>query len=257
LDLNWAAHKMLEWTGSVYTGARGPTLNELYRPFRAGDVSTLANPSLQPESLFGGELEMRVRPLSGLNGALRIFANRLRDTIANLTRVTGPGVFPPWGTLPLGATGARRENIERVDISGIEARLEWRFSEQWVIRANALGTHSRVRECVLAPGLTGKQLPQMPRAQLGAQIEGHEGPWKGLLAVRHVGAQFEDDANRFVLRPFWTLDARVGRAVGKRSEIFVSGENLTNSEIQTRRDSSGIVALGMPRLWSAGLRLEF
>jgi outer membrane receptor protein involved in Fe transport len=37
--------------GSVGRAFRAPTINERIRPFRAGNVLTLANPSLQPERL--------------------------------------------------------------------------------------------------------------------------------------------------------------------------------------------------------------
>ena len=40
--------------GSVYRAFRAPTLNELFRDFRAGNAETRANPALTPETLFGG-----------------------------------------------------------------------------------------------------------------------------------------------------------------------------------------------------------
>jgi outer membrane receptor protein involved in Fe transport len=241
----------------VYGGGRAPTLNELYRPFRAGDVSTLANPALEAEFLFGGELAVRLRPDPRLEWSFRGFTNQLQNAVANLTRVNGPGNFPGWGFLPAGTSGARRENIDRAQIAGVETRLEWKWNKAWSLVGSWLGTHSQVRECRLAPDLTGKALPQMPASQIAAQLHGAHGPWHGMVGVRHVGKQFEDDSNRLSLKPFWTIDARIGRSIGGRSEIFVSGENLANAEIQTRRDPSGVIAIGMPRLWATGIRIEF
>jgi outer membrane cobalamin receptor len=43
------------WTGSAYKSFRAPTLNELYRNFRVGNVLTLANATLTPEHLEGVE----------------------------------------------------------------------------------------------------------------------------------------------------------------------------------------------------------
>ena len=40
---------------AAYLGWRMPTLNELFRPFRAGADATAANPSLDPERLAGAE----------------------------------------------------------------------------------------------------------------------------------------------------------------------------------------------------------
>jgi vitamin B12 transporter len=40
---------------AAYLGWRMPTLNELFRPFRAGLDATAANPDLDPERLAGAE----------------------------------------------------------------------------------------------------------------------------------------------------------------------------------------------------------
>ncbi|WP_342745818.1 TonB-dependent receptor plug domain-containing protein [Caulobacter mirabilis] len=41
---------------AAYAGFRPPTLNELHRPFRVGNDTTLANPGLEPETLYGLEV---------------------------------------------------------------------------------------------------------------------------------------------------------------------------------------------------------
>ena len=48
--------------GTVYRAFRAPTLNELYRNFRAGDALTLANEDLEAESLTGGEVSLLWTP---------------------------------------------------------------------------------------------------------------------------------------------------------------------------------------------------
>ena len=47
---------MLRARGSVYRAFRAPTLNELFRDFRAGNTETRSNPALLPETLFGAEV---------------------------------------------------------------------------------------------------------------------------------------------------------------------------------------------------------
>ena len=51
--------------GSIGSGFRAPTLNELYRQFRVGTILTLANDQLGPERLMGGELGISVAPIDG------------------------------------------------------------------------------------------------------------------------------------------------------------------------------------------------
>lgn len=256
-EVCWMPNPTFEATGCLYTGSRAPTLNELYRPFRAGDVSTLANPDLRSESLRGGEIHLRATPVPRVEWNLRAFANQLRDAISNLTLVRGPGNFPPWGTLGAGISGARRQNLERAEVTGIETRILWKLAPHWTLQAGWLGTRSRITECRLVPELRGNALPQMPASQITLQLRATEGAWNGTVGLRQVGRQFEDETNQVALRSFWTVDARLGCALGRHAEVFVSGENLTNAEIQTRRDASGLIATGMPRLWSAGVRLAF
>src|SRR4029079_6473320 len=48
--------------GSFSKGFRAPTLKELYSPFRVGAILTLANETLGPERLTGGEAGISVAP---------------------------------------------------------------------------------------------------------------------------------------------------------------------------------------------------
>ena len=78
-----------------------------------------------------------------------------------------------------------------------------------------------------------------------------------VAGCRHVATQFDDDANTLSLGACTTFDARITRKLGKKTEVFVAGENLSNAEIQTRRDATGTISIGAPRMWSTGLRREF
>ena len=75
---------------AAYLGWRMPTLNELFRPFRAGLDATAANPELKPERLAGAEVGAEYA-----HGAVRLsltgFVNRLKDAIANVTPGAGAG----------------------------------------------------------------------------------------------------------------------------------------------------------------------
>jgi len=67
-------------------------LNELYRPFRVGNVQTRANPPLRPETLFGAEGGF---DLSGHSWRLKVtlFRNSLNHPIANATLRTQPNLI--------------------------------------------------------------------------------------------------------------------------------------------------------------------
>ena len=95
-------------TSAAYLGWRLPTLNELFRPFRAGADATAANPLLDPERLAGVEAGARYRgPVLSLSATA--FANRLQDSIANVTLGQGPGVFPGVGFVAAGGQYRQRQ----------------------------------------------------------------------------------------------------------------------------------------------------
>lgn len=257
LGTKWTPDAHFEWSAMAYSGARNPTLNELYRPFRAGEVLTIANPALRRESTVGGELGVKIHPCADGTVQLRAFENRIRNAIANINQVRGPGSFGDWGYLATGSVGARRENIESATVQGLEARVEWKFTQALTVAAGWLGTQSKVRSCPLQRSLEGRSLPQVPSQQASVQATTETDHWRWDLSLRWVGRQFDDDANQNVLASFFTTDLRVTRRIGTKTELFAMAENLTNAEIQTRREANGTVSVGVPRMWSAGLRRHF
>lgn len=258
LSSKWTPEKWLEWSTVFYSGARNPTLNELYRPFRTQYVVLLANPELRKESVLGGEFGVQLKPVAGWQLHLRAFENRLRDAIANVNKVQGPGTFPDWGKLPTeDVQGARRENIDRVEVHGLDAGVEWKLGHGLTASAAWLGTHSEVRQCAAKRSLEGRALPQVPGQQISVQLKGDYTLWRWDLDGRWVSTQFDDDDNQRNLASYATLDVRVTRKLGKKTEISAALENATDSEIQTARDKKGTIAIGTPRMWSIGLRREF
>jgi outer membrane receptor protein involved in Fe transport len=108
---------------AAYLGWRLPTLNELFRPFRAGADATAANPLLDPERLRGAEVGARYSK-AGVTLSATAFANRLSDAIANVTLGQGPGVFPGVGFVAEGGAFRQRQNLDAIRVEGIEASAE-------------------------------------------------------------------------------------------------------------------------------------
>jgi outer membrane cobalamin receptor len=81
--------KRLRARGTVYRSFRAPTLNELYRVFKAGNTTTQANPDLQPETMWGAEA---VVDWIGQNSMFRATAyrNALDGLITNVTLSSTP-----------------------------------------------------------------------------------------------------------------------------------------------------------------------
>lgn len=239
---------------AAYLGWRMPTLNELFRPFRAGLDATAANPELKPERLAGIEagLEYGVGPV---HVSLTGFLNRLKDAIANVTLGEGPGLFPQVGFVAAGGTFRQRQNVDAVKVHGIEASADW-SSGPWFISAGASLTHARVKGSGMAAFLDGLRPAQTPKFA-GTLAAGWEADGKGAqLVLRRVGNQFDDDLNEDVLKGATTLDAYASWPLTDRLQLILRGENLTDTLVEAAINGDGSVERATPRTLWIGLRLR-
>ena len=254
LGLVWQAAPAWRLHTAAQQSFRRPTLNELYRPFRAGSVVTEANAALKTEHARTAEIgaDYAAGPL--FFGAT-LFWNGLRDAVANVTVARGPGTFPVVGFLPAGGTGRQRLNLDEIRVQGLELSSGWRLGSSLSLRADFLYNEATVRRASVAPALVGKWLAQVPRTTGSAGIS-----WlvAGRLSltprVRWLGRQFEDDENQLRLGAALVVDCGAGYRLDDGWEIFATVENLTNERIETGRSADGLVNTGTPRLGYAGIR---
>ena len=239
---------------AAYLGWRMPTLNELFRPFRAGSDATAANPDLDPERLIG--MEAGVEYAHGpLHASLTGFVNRLRDAIANVTMGHGPGNFPGVGFVGASGTFFKRENLDAVKVRGVEASAEW-TEGPWSVRASASFTHARVEGSGAARLLDGLRPAETPKFS-GTMAAGWQQGGKGAqLVLRRIGAQFDDDLNTDALGPATTLDAYAAWPLSRRLQLIVRAENLTDALVMAGINGDGSVERATPRTLWIGLRLR-
>jgi len=239
---------------AAYLGWRMPTLNELFRPFRAGADATAANPDLDPERLSGAEAGIEYA-----DGRFRLsataFVNRLSHPIANVTLGRGPGNFPQVGFVAAGGVFRQRENVDAVKVRGIEAGAEWTHGP-WAVRAGASLTHARMEASGAAAFLDGLRPAQTPRFA-GTLSASWERDGKGAeLVLRRVGAQYEDDLNARVLKGATTLDAFASWPLTRHFQVVARAENLTNALVMATFNSDGSIERATPRTLWIGLRLR-
>jgi len=241
----------LSLRSAAYLGWRMPTLNELFRPFRAGPDATAANPLLDPERLAGAEVGVRYR-----RGAAELeltgFVNRLSGAIANVTLGRGPGIFPGIGFVA--GDFSQRQNLDAVKVRGIEASGEVSRGP-WTVRAGASFTHARVEAAGAAANLDGLRPAQTPDLVLTGELGWHDGGRSASLLIRRVGAQYEDDLNKQRIRPATTIDAFVAWPLTRRLQLVARGENLLDETVIAGLDSDGTVERATPRTLWIGVRL--
>jgi len=239
---------------AAYLGWRMPTLNELFRPFRAGADATAANALLDPERLSGAEAGIRYSG-SGVSLSATAFVNRLSDAIANVTLGQGPGVFPGVGFVGPGGTFRQRQNLDAVRVRGFEASAEFRQGE---ITASLGGsfTDAKVEGSGPAAELDGLRPAQTPRVSLSGGITWERGRRAVSLIVRHVGAQFEDDLNQDKLKQATTFDALAAWPITRRLQLVARGENLLDELVEAGIGGDGSVERATPRTLWIGLRFS-
>ncbi len=233
---------------AAYSGFRPVSLNELYRPYRVGNVSIEANAGLVPEQLYGVE--------AGWGGALGSFSwdttgfiNQLHNAVEN---VTIPGLTTP--TL----TTQQRTNVGDINALGVEADASEKLTDTLSLRAALSLTDARVDPSagVLAvyPGLNGKRPAEAPTTTITAGAD-----WAPIdkltldAQVHWDSARFEDDLNTLKLGSAFVLDLRAEYEIRDHVSIFVAVDNAANDNIATQ-DTTGVINFGEPRVYEIGLK---
>lgn len=244
----------LSLRSAAYLGWRMPTLNELFRPFRAGADATAANPNLDPERLGGAEAGIEyARGPWHLSAAA--FLNRLRDAIANVTLGRGPGTFQQVGFVASGGIFRQRQNVNAVNSRGVELGGAW-TSGPWSLRAGASFAHARMRSSGAAAILNDLRPAQTPRFAGALAASWEKGGRSFEVELRRVGAQYEDDLNTRVLKGATTLNAFASWPLAGRLQLVVRGENLTNALVIAAVNADGSIERATPRTLWIGLRLR-
>jgi outer membrane cobalamin receptor len=236
-------------TGSIYRAFRAPTLNELYRTFRVGNILTNNNASLNAERLTGAEAGVNV---TGWDHRLDLrgtfFWSDIVDPIANVTISMTPSLIT-----------REKENLGRTRSRGLELDGVVRVNRSIQISAGYAYTTATVVSYPGNPGgidLVGLDVPQVPRNVFTWEAR-YWNPSRLLFSVqgRFVGRQFDDDQNHFPLDRFYAMDCEVGRSLTHHLEIFAAAENLLDQRYQVAR--TPVINLGPPILFRAGLRLNY
>jgi len=252
--LSWRPARHWHLRAAAYLGWRLPTLNELYRPFRAGADATAANPALQPERLKGIDGGIDWSPLPNIKFSGTLFHNILDHAIGNVTIAQGPGTFPGVGFVGAGGVYRQRGNLDAIRSNGVE--LEGHVTDgQWRLSASYAYIDARVRGSGLSAPLDGLRPAQTPRNQASVTL-GRESLW-GLSAsatLRYVSGQYEDDQNSRTDKRATTLDLSAGIPLSGRLSLELRAENVTNALIEATVASDGTIERANPRTLWVGLR---
>ncbi|HEY1937205.1 MAG TPA: TonB-dependent receptor [Candidatus Angelobacter sp.] len=226
-------------TASAYGGFRAPTLNELYRSFRLGNVLTLANEQLRAEHIYGGEAGVRyVRQRILLSVSL--FDEHVENPVANITQSSTSALIT-----------RQRENLGGTRAKGADGDLLVLFPHIQ-LRAGYEYVHSIVDSFSLNPVLVGRELPQVPPYTFTFSGT-YAAPknWTVMASLRGAGTQFDDDLNQFELRNYSVLGLSISKKTGWLT-WFANAANILDAKVETA--ATPVLNYGSPRIVSCGIR---
>jgi|SoiMethySBSTD1v2_1073268.scaffolds.fasta_scaffold04193_14 outer membrane receptor protein involved in Fe transport len=246
--------KVSVW-GDVGYGFRAPTLNELYRQFSVGVLTTLANENLGPERLFGGEAGVRLEATRNVSVRSTWYDNRIKNPVANVTIATNR---------------AQRQNLGRTRVHGWQNDAEARFGQYVRVSGGYLFNIAKVTEYNPVPiagvavvDLTGKYLQQVPKHRGSFSIAYMNPRYiNASLSSTFFGRQFDDDQNARIkpgetdpgLPAYGMVDISASRAIVRNLDVFFGVQNLFDREYYVMLLPT---TTGSPRLVHGGIRVRW
>ncbi|MDE3201938.1 MAG: TonB-dependent receptor [Acidobacteriota bacterium] len=228
-------------SASAFRAFRAPTPSELYRNTQVGNKLTLANGALLSERATGWE--------TGVASERRWGTVRISYFLTQVNRpITAVTINPTSSPILL-----KRQNLGQIESRGISIDFEvnpWRFLQ---MNGGYQYAHATVTK-----GQTdvGNWIPEVARNMATLNLRASSARFGTLsLQSRLSGRQYDDDANLYPLHGYFRLDAHASRNLGPHLEIFTSGENLFDRQIEVSKTPS--TTLGQPRTARAGIRLLF
>ena len=237
--------------GSAYRAFRAPTLNELFRGFRVGNVVTNANSDLKAERLTGAEAGAQFAAFSRkLTGRGTFFWSDVTDPIANVTLSVTPTLIT-----------RQRQNLGSTRSRGVDLDATLHVTPTFELTSGYEFVNATVLSFAANPSLEGLEIPQVPRHVFTFQAL-YSNPtassqWRRVtlgLQGRYVGDQFDDDQNLLPLGKFFTLDASLSRRLWHDTEAYVAVENIFDERYTVQR--TPVPQLGYPVLFRVGFRMN-
>lgn len=227
--------------GSAARAFRAPTLNELYRGFRLGNILTQANPALTAEhaNAFESGVQLQAWKASQLQASW--FLNDISDPVANVTLSVTPDLV-----------ARQRQNLGSIRSQGVALRWDASITRFVSFTAGYQFALSTVTSFSANPVLEGLWVPQVPRHTGTAQLRYARGSFTGALQGRYQGRQFDDDLNRLPLGGFFTMDAFASQQLGRGVSMIAAAENVFNRRYEVGR--TPVLTVGPPIVARVGLR---
>ncbi len=242
VGIDFSATNSLTLHASVSRAFRAPTLNELYRSFRVGNVLTLANAFLGSEQQTGAEAGATLAIANGHSIRSTFFWSGVENPVSNVTLSITPALIT-----------RQRENLGSLRSTGVEFSWDGRWN-RWISTTAAYQyANAVITDFPADPTLVGLWTPQVGRNNASAQVRlGRAERFTVVLGGRYQGRQYDDDRNQFLLGGYFVADAYVSKNIRRNLTLFAAGENLFNRRYEVGRTPA--TSIGPPVLARVGFR---
>ena len=240
-----ATYRIARWVslkGAGYGSFRAPTLNELYRSFRLGNVQTQANDALAAERLWGGEAGVLLGS-EHLHVAASFFENHIHDAVGNRTLSTTPSLIT-----------RQRQNIGALRTRGLDLEFHGELAPRLSLDT-AYEFVDAVVSRSLDAALLGLDVPQVPHHAASMLLNYSLKRWSFTVGGRYLSRQFDDDLNQFPLSGYFLSEDKVQFRMSDRLHAYVAMENALDRAYSIARTPSLMV--GAPRQVRAGMNLDW
>jgi outer membrane receptor protein involved in Fe transport len=235
-------------------GFRAPTLFELYKVHvrSAGRFYRFANPDLEPEEIWSYDVGVERSLWDNLWGRLTFYQSFAKDYIGDRllsTQVLSNGTLREFYQL---------ENVEEVDIYGIE--LEWRWE---VMRALALfGNYtfnvSKIAKNENNPETAGNYLPNDPRHKVHVGARYTNPRWLDVtMLTNYYSDIYYDSANTLKTGDYWTVDVSLSRKFRNHVTLFLNMENIFDKKYPIFLSTTGSDTTSPGIIVSGGVKFDF
>ena len=242
--------KRTAFRASLGQGFRAPTLFELYKTHTRGGKVTIANPDLEPEKILSYDIGAERLLLDTLWARVSFYQSFAEDLIATEDHPTNAN----WNI---------RENLEEVEIKGVELEFKWLPVNDWTIFSNYTYNKTEITEDPQTPANEGNLIAKYPEHKAKAGIS-YRSPslFDVNLIFNYVGKRFQDTENTIELDAYNTVDISLGQTVPspvrgvERLRLSMDIENLFDREYLFSVDDAGpdstapgIVFMGTLKIW--------
>ena len=236
----------VSWSASVYRAFRAPTLNELYRGFRVGNVTTEPNSGLTAERLTGVESGV---DLAGFDRRFELrgvfFYNQIVNPVANV-----PLASP--------ANTNQRQNLGRISAPGFEIDAVERVTNDFTLSAGYQYVDSKIISAPGQPQLLNTWVQEVPHNSFTfAATYDRPSLFSASFDGRVIGQQL--DTTNILLGNYFVLDATVSRHIAYGAQAYFAIENFSNEQYFIAPLNPGVSPpqIGLPLSFRVGVRYNF